>query len=40
MASSSSKVKGVERKEVFNVHLIINEIKQPIFKSIRGIVYK
>ena len=40
MASSSSKAKEVEGKEIFNVQLVINEVKQPIFKAIPDIVYK
>ena len=40
MVCSSSKVKVVEGKEVLNVQLISNEIKQPIFKAILDIAYK
>ena len=37
MASSS---KNVEGKEVLNVQLVSNEVKQPIFKAIPNISYK
>ena len=40
MASSYSKENGLEEKEVFNIHLVSNEIKQPIFKAIPDIAYK
>lgn len=40
MVSSSSKEKGVEGKEVLNVQLVSNEVKQPIFKAIPYIAYK
>ena len=40
MVFSSSKVKGVEGKEVLNVQLISKEIKQPIFKASLDITYK
>lgn len=40
MASSHSKAKGVEGKDVLNGQLIRNEIKQPIFKAIPDIGYK
>lgn len=33
-------LKGVEGKEVLNIHLVSNEVKQPIFKSIPYIIYK
>lgn len=37
MASTSIKIKG---KEVLNVHLVSNEVKQPIFKAFLDIAYK
>ena len=37
MTSSS---KGVEGKEVLNVQLVSNEVKQPMFKAIPDIAYK
>ena len=37
MASSS---KNVEGKEVLNIQLASNEVKQPIFKAIPNIAYK
>ena len=40
MASSSSETKVKEGKEVFNVQLIRNEIKQPKFRAILDITYK
>ena len=40
MASSSSNTKVKEGKEVLNVQLISNEIKQPIFKAILNNAYK
>ena len=40
MASSSSTTKFKEGKEVLNVQLIINEIRQPNFKEILDIAYK
>ena len=36
----ASSLKNVERKEVLNVQLVSNEVKQPIVKAILDITYK
>ena len=40
MTSSFLATKVVKEKEVLNVHLISNEIKQPNFRAIPDIAYK